>query len=61
MATVDRSVLESKGVAELKEIAKTLDIKTSGLKKAEIVDAIANGGSKPAPSKPREQASGTEA
>jgi len=56
VATVDRSVLESKGVAELKEIAKTLDIKTSGLKKAEIVDAIANGGSKPADAKPREQA-----
>jgi len=41
VATLDRSVLESKAVTELKEIAKTLDIKTSGLKKAQIVDAIA--------------------
>ncbi|HYI44172.1 MAG TPA: transcription termination factor Rho [Actinomycetota bacterium] len=56
MATMDRSVLEGKGVAELKEIAKTLDIKTSGLKKADIITAIANGGSsKPAAPK-REQA-----
>jgi transcription termination factor Rho len=69
-ATVDRSVLEEKGVPELKEIAKQLKIKTTGLKKAEIIDAIANGGSaKPsasssgndaksaAPAKPRERAS----
>ncbi len=63
MAAVDRSVLEEKGVAELKEIAKTLDIKTSGLKKAEIIDAIATNGSgsqsKPQASespRPREQA-----
>ncbi|MGH2756598.1 MAG: Rho termination factor N-terminal domain-containing protein, partial [Actinomycetota bacterium] len=41
MAPLDRSVLESKAVTELKEIAKTLDIKTTGLKKAQIVDAIA--------------------
>jgi len=41
VATLDRSVLESKAVTELKEIAKTLDIKTTGLKKAEIVEAIA--------------------
>jgi transcription termination factor Rho len=44
-AAVDRSVLEEKGVPELKEIAKQLNIKTTGLKKAEIIDAIANGGS----------------
>jgi transcription termination factor Rho len=69
-AAVDRSVLEEKGVPELKEIAKQLNIKTTGLKKAEIIDAIANGGSKPksvsssgndaknaAPAKPRERAS----
>ncbi len=58
MAAPDRSVLEGKPVAELKEIAKTLDVKTSGLKKSEIIDAIANGGSKkPAgSSKPREKA-----
>ena len=43
MATLDRSVLEGKGVAELREIAKSLDIKTSGLKKAEIIDKIAGG------------------
>jgi transcription termination factor Rho len=43
---LDRSVLESKGVAELKEIAKSLDLKVAGLKKAEIIDRIAgsNGG-----------------
>src|SRR5688572_20499299 len=44
MAGVDRSVLEGKGVAELKEIAKTLDLKVSGLKKAEIIDRIASNG-----------------
>jgi transcription termination factor Rho len=55
---MDRSVLQSKGVAELKEIAKTLDLKVAGLKKAEIVDRIAgnngapsgsSGSPKPAP------------
>jgi transcription termination factor Rho len=47
---LDRSVLESKAVTELKEIAKTLDIKTTGLKKAQIVDAIAgNNGAKESP------------
>ena len=44
MATLDRSVLEGKAVTELKEIAKTLDIKTTGLKKAELIDAIAGNG-----------------
>ena len=68
MATSDRSALEGKAVAELKEIAKTLDIKTTGLKKSELIDAIAGGNgvvSRPAPasSKPspeREQAPGRE-
>ena len=55
MAGVDRSVLEGKGVAELKEIAKTLDLKVSGLKKAEIIEKIASngsGGSRPKPAAP---------
>lgn len=43
--TLQRSVLESKGVAELKTIAKSLDLKTSGLKKAQLIDAIAGGAS----------------
>ena len=50
MATPDRSGLETKAVTELKEIAKSLDLKVTGLKKAEIIDAIANGGSKSASS-----------
>jgi transcription termination factor Rho len=41
--TPNRSVLESKPVTELREIAKSLDVKVTGLKKAEIVDAIATG------------------
>jgi transcription termination factor Rho len=41
--TLDRSVLESKGVNELKAIAKSLDLKVTGLKKAEIIDRIASG------------------
>ena len=52
MATMDRSVLEKKAVTELREIAKSLDVKVTGLKKADIIDRIAggkNGGSaKPA-------------
>jgi transcription termination factor Rho len=62
-ATADRSVLEKKPVAELKEIAKSLDVKVSGLKKAEIIDAIAgadNGASrrqdKSEKGRPREKA-----
>jgi transcription termination factor Rho len=43
--TLDRSVLESKGVNELKAIAKSLDLKVAGLKKAEIIDRIADGAS----------------
>jgi transcription termination factor Rho len=42
---MDRSTLESKAVAELKEIAKSLDVKVAGLKKSQIVDAIAGAGS----------------
>jgi transcription termination factor Rho len=46
--TPNRSVLESKPVAELREIAKSLDVKVTGLKKAQMVDAIAGGnGSSP--------------
>jgi len=52
---MDRTGLESKGVAELKEIAKSLDLKVTGLKKAEIIDRIAGGNgapaSKPAPAR----------
>jgi len=43
VATQDRSALEGKAVAELKEIAKSLDLKVSGLKKSEIIDKIAGG------------------
>jgi transcription termination factor Rho len=46
---LDRSVLEAKAVAELKEIAKSLDLKVSGLKKAEIIDAIAGNGGRARP------------
>ena len=65
MAAPDRSVLEGKPVTELKEIAKSLDVKVSGLKKSEIIDAISNGKSKgassskssaPSAPKPREKA-----
>ena len=51
MATQDRSALEGKAVAELKEIAKSLDLKVTGLKKAEIIERIA-GSSNGASSKP---------
>jgi transcription termination factor Rho len=44
---MDRSGLEAKPVTELKEIAKQLNIKVSGLKKAQIVDAISGGNGKP--------------
>ncbi len=43
--TLNKSVLEEKGVAELKTIAKSLDLKVNGLKKAEIIEKIA--GNKP--------------
>ena len=39
--TLDRSVLESKAVTELKQIAKSLDLKVTGLKKADIIEKIA--------------------
>jgi transcription termination factor Rho len=45
--SLDRSVLESKGVAELKEIAKSLDLKVAGLKKADIIERIASNGAAP--------------
>ena len=38
--TLDRSILEAKAVPELREIARSLDLKVSGLKKAEIIDVI---------------------
>ncbi len=47
MSSMDRSGLEAKPVTELKEIAKQLNIKVSGLKKAQIVDAISGGNGKP--------------
>ena len=63
MATQDRSALEGKAVAELKEIAKSLDLKVTGLKKAEIIDKIAGGSNgakapkrEPAPAAKREAA-----
>jgi transcription termination factor Rho len=56
VATMDRSVLENKPVAELREIAKSLDLKVSGLKKAELIDAIANGaGGSKTPAAPRRE------
>ena len=42
--TQDRSVLESKAVAELRDIAKSMDLKVGGMRKSEIIDAIAGGG-----------------
>ncbi|CAN5621270.1 hypothetical protein BH24ACT26_BH24ACT26_15980 [soil metagenome] len=42
--TLDRSLLENKAVSELREIAKSLDLKVTGLKKAQIIDAIAQNG-----------------
>jgi transcription termination factor Rho len=41
--TLDRSMLEAKGVSELRAIAKSLDLKAGGLKKAELIDMIASG------------------
>jgi transcription termination factor Rho len=56
---LDRSLLEAKGVSELREIARSLDIRVSGLKKAQIIDLIAGAGNgaRPAPSVPE---SGTD-
>jgi len=57
--TLDRSVLESKAVTELKQIAKSLDLKVTGLKKAEIIEKIAttdNGqASSKSPSAPKQR------
>ncbi|MDQ3662807.1 MAG: transcription termination factor Rho [Actinomycetota bacterium] len=52
----DRSVLESKGVTELRAIAKSMDIRVAGLKKAELINVIANGsnGAHPVVSSPAE-------
>jgi transcription termination factor Rho len=41
---VDRSVLEAKGVSELREIARTLELRVTGLKKSQIIDLIAQAG-----------------
>jgi transcription termination factor Rho len=61
--TTDRSVLEAKPVAELREIAKSLDLKVSGLKKAEIIDRISSsrggGNGRPARRAPAEAGAGT--
>jgi transcription termination factor Rho len=57
--TLDRSILENKAVAELKEIARSLDLKVGGLKKAEIIDRIVNSDNGRAPArteKPQQQA-----
>jgi transcription termination factor Rho len=42
--TLDRSVLESKAITELRQIAKSLDLKVAGLKKSDIIDRIAGSG-----------------
>ena len=67
--TLDRSVLESKAVTELKQIAKSLDLKVTGLKKAEIIEKIAGSGNGQAskkasgesPSNPPKQRNGSPA
>ncbi len=66
--TLDRSVLESKAVTELKQIAKSLDLKVTGLKKAEIIEKIAGSGngraskaSNPPPSNSTKQRNGSPA
>ena len=62
--TLDRSVLESKAVTELKQIAKSLDLKVTGLKKAEIIDKIAtsaNGQVSPKSQSPPKQGNGSRA
>ena len=56
--TLDRSVLESKAITELKQIAKSLDLKVAGLKKSQIIDRIAgteNGASSPVSTDPAPQ------
>ena len=42
--TLDRSLLETKAVSELREIAKSLDLRVTGLKKSQIIEAIAQNG-----------------
>ena len=57
MSDMDRSVLESKAVTELRAIAKSMDVKTTGLKKSEIIDAISgNGGGRRSNGAPSAQA-----
>jgi transcription termination factor Rho len=47
--TLDRAVLEAKGVSELREIARSLDIKVTGLKKAQMIEMIAGSGNGASP------------
>ncbi|HYZ47084.1 MAG TPA: transcription termination factor Rho [Actinomycetota bacterium] len=55
--TLDRSLLENKAVSELREIAKSLQLKVSGLKKSEIIDAITqNGNGAKTPTTPQQEA-----
>ncbi len=55
----DRAVLEAKPVAELKEIARSLDLKVGGLKKADIIDRIVgSNGATSAPSRNGDGAGG---
>ena len=60
MATQDRSALEGKGVAELKEIAKSLDLKVTGLKKADLIEKIAGGAKNGSSTPTREVSSSRE-
>ncbi|MCO5260695.1 MAG: transcription termination factor Rho [Crocinitomicaceae bacterium] len=48
---MDKKTLESKKLSDLKEIATTLGIDTTNLKKADIINAIIGGGEEPAPVK----------
>jgi len=60
--TLDRSVLESKAVTELKQIAKSLDLKVTGLKKADIIEKIATSanGQRGSTSSPPKQGNGSK-
>ncbi len=63
--TLDRSLLESKAMTELRQIAKSLDLKVAGLKKSEVIDRITGGGNgvssstAPSPTPPPSQAEPT--
>jgi transcription termination factor Rho len=52
---LDRAVLEAKAVSELREIARSLDLKVTGLKKAQIIDLIAQSGNGARPQAAPEQ------